>query len=290
MFGGPDFLYANAFFPNAETYILAGLEEPGEFPNLDSVPKASLAYELTSLRSSFNSLFSYSFFKTREMRSTLYRRHLTGTIPVLYVFLARSGKTIKTVRMIELAPDGVLRAADSGSGSAPKANPDLARGVEITFTGSDGRLQTLYYFRTDLSNDGVARSGFLKFCARYESGDSLLKSASYLPHSANFSEVRGFLLSHSAAILQDDTGVPLKHLDANSWAVKAFGRYVRPLSIFPGAYQPAMQHLFDNERAGPLPFSIGYRWRDRSSSMILAERIQLAPVRNALRSERLAGR
>ena len=30
MFGGPDFLYANLFFPQAKTYILAGLEPVGQ--------------------------------------------------------------------------------------------------------------------------------------------------------------------------------------------------------------------------------------------------------------------
>jgi hypothetical protein len=272
LFSGPDFLYANAFFPKAETYILAGLEYPGEIPNIAELSKSSVPHELSALRGSLSSVFSYSFFKTREMRLTLYRHHLTGTIPVLYVFLARSGKTIKSVNMVSLDKDGALQPADRADEHEQEGLPNAAKGVAITFTGDDNRLRTLYYFRTDLSNDGVAKSGFLRFCASFGFGDSLLKSASYLPHSRNFSEVRDFLLTRSAAILQDDTGVPLKDFDANDWAVKPFGHYVRPISIFPGAYQPAMQRLFATEHARPLPFSIGYRWRDRNSSMILAER------------------
>lgn len=34
MFSGPDFLYATSFFPNASTYVLAGLEPVGEIPDL----------------------------------------------------------------------------------------------------------------------------------------------------------------------------------------------------------------------------------------------------------------
>ncbi len=34
MFAGPDFLYANIFFPYANTYILAGLEPVGQVPDL----------------------------------------------------------------------------------------------------------------------------------------------------------------------------------------------------------------------------------------------------------------
>ena len=37
MFSGPDFLYATSFFPNASTYILAGLEPVGSVPDLTSL-------------------------------------------------------------------------------------------------------------------------------------------------------------------------------------------------------------------------------------------------------------
>ena len=37
MFGGPDFLYATSFFPNASTYVLAGLEPIGDVPSLTSL-------------------------------------------------------------------------------------------------------------------------------------------------------------------------------------------------------------------------------------------------------------
>ena len=34
MFSGPDFLYATSFFPNASTYVLAGLEPVGAVSDL----------------------------------------------------------------------------------------------------------------------------------------------------------------------------------------------------------------------------------------------------------------
>ena len=42
MFSGPDFLYAHAFFPNASTYILAGLEPVGQVPDLSKVAPGNL--------------------------------------------------------------------------------------------------------------------------------------------------------------------------------------------------------------------------------------------------------
>ena len=42
MFSGPDFLYANAFFPEAKTYLLSGLEPVGAVPNVTERTVAAL--------------------------------------------------------------------------------------------------------------------------------------------------------------------------------------------------------------------------------------------------------
>ena len=41
MFSGPDFLYANAFFPNASTYVMSGLEPIGSVPDLTKLSRDS---------------------------------------------------------------------------------------------------------------------------------------------------------------------------------------------------------------------------------------------------------
>ena len=145
------------------------------------------------------------------------------------------------------------------------------RGVRIVFAGSDGAKGTLYYFSTDLSNGGVKNSGFLKFCATLAPGDSLIKSASYLLHSGNFSTVRDFLLANSATIIQDDSGIPLADYDPKKWRLLPFGRYVGPIGKFPGRYQRKYVELF--RRAQPMDFGIGYRWRSYQSNLLLAVKV-----------------
>src|SRR5262249_57395377 len=82
----------------------------------------------------------------------------------------------------------------------------------------DPRVEkTLYYLSTDLSNSGVKASGFLKFCETLAPGNSLIKSASYLLHSGNFTTVRKFILANSATIIQDDSGVPLAYYNQKKW-------------------------------------------------------------------------
>jgi len=42
MFSGPDFLYADAFYSNATTYVLSALEPPGSVPDLTRLPRGGV--------------------------------------------------------------------------------------------------------------------------------------------------------------------------------------------------------------------------------------------------------
>jgi len=71
MFSGPDFLYATSFFPNASTYVLAGLEPVGGVPDLTSLNPLVINGELRNLEISMGSLFNFSFFVTHNMKTQL---------------------------------------------------------------------------------------------------------------------------------------------------------------------------------------------------------------------------
>jgi hypothetical protein len=271
MFSGPDFLYANAFFPNAATYVLSGLEPVGSVPDLTAL-RGAVAPNLRQLEASLSSILSYSFFITKHMKSDLRAGRVNGTLPILYVFLARSGKTIREVVPVRLDGNGAAQLD-------PDAGRGVAQGVKITFAGTDGEAKTLYYFSTNLANDGVKSSGFLKFCQTLAPGDSLIKSASYLLHSGGFTAVRDFLLANSAVLVQDDSGVPVAYYDPKKWELQPFGRYLGPISIFPGKYQAKYAVLFRNSR--PIDFGIGYRWRPNDSNLLLAVRTSAEPTEPA---------
>jgi len=108
MFSGPDFLYADVFFPEATTYVLSGLEPVGGMPDV-SQSRRSLSGTLANIRSSLGPVMSYGFFITKHIKRQLRRGEFTGTLPLLYVFLARLGKTISHVTLISLDKDGVER-------------------------------------------------------------------------------------------------------------------------------------------------------------------------------------
>ncbi len=266
MFSGPDFLYADAFFGGASTYVLSGLEPVGQVPDLGALPPRAVGSELRGLQGSLNSVLSYSFFITKKMKTQLRDGRLTGTLPILYTFLARSGKTVKETTLVSLNPDGTVSPLEGplAKGASP--------GAKLVFTAGSGPDQTLYYFNTDLSDYGLKTSGFMAFCKGLGTGDSFVKSASYLMHSDNFSLVRGFIVENTRTLVQDDSGGPVRFLGEKGWKLSAFGRYVQPLGIFPRTYQPKMRDLFAKGRATPLDFGIGYRWRPNESNLLLAVR------------------
>jgi hypothetical protein len=246
MFSGPDFLYAHAFFPNARTYILAGLEPVGQVPDLSRVPPDVLAGELSALRASMHTILQTHYFITKDMRTDLGRTNLGGTLPILYVFLARRGCTVLDTTYIK----------------------SPAEGVKINFTNA-GRTQTLYYFKTDLSG---GKSNFLAWCAAQGPGLSLLKAASYLMHGEGFAGVRNFLLEHSRVIIQDDSGIPLRAFPKN-WKVDCYGRYVPHVEMFGKFRQPDLAAIYDRQPPpAELGFAFGYHWQIDRGILMMATR------------------
>lgn len=266
MFSGPDFLYANAFFPNASTYVLSGLERTGPIPDVTKLRGSALPAALGHLKVSLRQVLSHSYFITSQMGAHLSRGQLNGTLPLLYVFLARSGKTVRDVSYVQLEPDGTIKPYEAaGPGAIPRA-------VKIVFSGGGDKEQTLYYFSTNLANNGVAKSGFLTFCETLGTGDSFVKSASYLLHGGAFASVREFMLKYSTHILQDDTGIPVSQFKEDTWSLQPFGRYTRPIPVFARNYQSRLKALFDQSKPAVLDFGIGYKWRAGQSNLMLATR------------------
>ena len=139
MFSGPDFLYADAFYSKATTYVLSALEPPGSVPDLTKLPRGGVGAALYDVEHSLGSILSFSFFITKQMKVDLRAGEVSGTLPILYVFLARSGKTIRDVSPVALDDNGVVHPANENAGK------NATRGVRIIFAGSDGQERTLYF-------------------------------------------------------------------------------------------------------------------------------------------------
>lgn len=267
MFSGPDFLYANVLFPNASTYVFCGLEPAGAIPDVTALPRGSLAPSLSNLRKSLNAVLSFSFFLTKDMKVDLRATQLSGTLPVLYVFIARTGNVIKDVELVGLNHEGEFTADGA---STP--------GVKIVFSRGAAPPQTLYYFSTDLSDYGIRnRPGFIRFCKKLGNGNSLVKAASYLMHMNEFSGVRDFLLANSKTMVEDDSGIPYRFFSPDQWDILFLGRYPGPIKMFENRFQADLWRAFKAANPPPLTFSFGYRWHPSESSVIVATSLNSVP-------------
>ncbi len=243
-FSGPDFLYAHTLFPNASTYILCGTEPVGTVPDITQMQPGHIAADLANVRKSLDTLLTTHYFITKDMRVDLTRGNISGTLPLLYFFLARTGCTIHSVQT---------------TGSS----------VQIDFRGPGGKSQTVYYVKTDLSNGG-GNEQFFSFCKKHAPGASLVKSASYLMHGDSFSKVRNWLLANSTIIIQDDSGIPFRSFDPKRWTVRLFGVYDSPINLFKEHYQADLAEAYQRANPAPLGFAFGYAWQKEKGLLIQA--------------------
>ena len=264
MFSGPDFLYVDQFFPKASVYVLCGKESMGPPP--DPLRVTNLGAALHNLQEAMHSSLRFSFFITKDMKVSLDSQELKGTLPILYVFLARANKSIKDVTYGSLNEGGSFQQSRPGSGETP--------GVRIDYIDNhSGQQQTLYYFTTDISDGGIASTpGFLRFCDHFGVGCSFLKSSSYLIFEEGFNRIRSFILDHSHTIVQDDAGIPLADFNRDKWNIRVFGNYIGPIEIFKQHYQPKLMELYQQSSPPPLEFNFGYRWNYKESNLIVAQR------------------
>lgn len=266
MFSGPDFLYVDQFFPRASVYVLCGKESMGPPP--DPLRIANLSGALGNLENAMKSSLSTTYFITKDMKVDLHEQNLNGVLPILYAFIARADKSINRVTF------GSLNSTGAFQESAPGTKGGSIPGVRINYTDNQtGNSQTLYYFTTDISDGGIKSTpGFLKFCERFGTGSSFLKSSSYLMFEAGFATIRNFILAHSNRIVQDDSGIPLAYFDPAKWNLRLFGNYLGPIEIFKQHFQPKLQELFAQSNPPPLDFGFGYRWNSREANLIVADR------------------
>ncbi len=254
-FSGPDFLYADTFYPDCNNYVLISLEPAESIPDLQSVPLALLQNTLQNIEVSLNTLLNVGYFETQELREYSQRSQLKGVLPIIFVFLARSGKEILNVDYNSLGKGGT-------------------RGVKITFLDpATGVHKNLYYFAADLSDEGLKRnSAVLRFCSSLGPTNSFLKAASYLLHQNGFNIVRNYLLGVSASILEDDSGIPLRYCTPEKWTLRFFGSYTGPINLFKNFYQPDLRQYYAMSSPRPLTFGFGYHYNRQDATLILAVR------------------
>jgi len=269
-FSGPDFLNAFELFPNADNYLMFGLEQIGDLPTKDKLKGWYLDAYLTGVRNGLSEIFSRNYFITSRMSGAL-NGQVKGVLPILSVFLARTGNEIMSIQKVYLQKDG--RALDK---PFQDNSLQLFSGVHIIFKNSNRELtQHIYYFSVDVSDAPLLyKTELLKFIKDMPQKVTLVKSASYLLHTNNFMTIRQLIIDESIAVLQDDTGVPYKYFPASAWDLQLYGKYAKPIADFNYGYQPDLNQKFvtDAAQVKPIDFTFGYHWWTDNSSILYFKR------------------
>ncbi len=274
-FAGADILNAYTFFPHAKQFVMVGLEPVGSLPDLGGKHyKDSLNTYFHSINTALYSILNFSFFRTKAMRVDLNKpNELNGTIHILLLFLTRTGNTIANITPVSIHTDGSLARYETFG--AMKKDSLKAKGVEICFLDADSVMKKVYYFSTNIANDGMkSNPGFSAFIKGMGHYNTYLKSASCLMHEAGFSSIRNLILDGSNYVLEDDSGIPLKFFtEKGNWDYTYYGVYTGAYEIFHHNFQ---KDLSDAYKAGKnvktLPFGIGYKFQKGQSNLMLAKK------------------
>ena len=267
-FAGPDFLNAWWLFPECETFVLFGLEHIGEVPRIESMTRPQMERLMGDVRAATADFFDRNYFITENMTRQLRTAQLRGVVPLMMISMAVSGLDILRIVPLDIT---------SADGARPRTKGRSLRalkGVTIEFMQpGSGVVRRVHYFSGDATDRGLARyPEFLAYVRSLGPATTFLKSASYLLHSKDFSQLRDALLDVSGYLVQDDSGLPYAMLVARGWQMQLHGRYDVPIPPFERAFQPALYRAYGEQKPDKLPFTFGYQYHDyrdeRSNVMV----------------------
>jgi hypothetical protein len=270
-FSGPDVLVLTIFFPNNANSVMVALEPAGALPNRARIEKRGAADYLAGIREAVYSELHRSFFITREMDRNFRGEVTDGLLPPILLLLTRSHHTILDCRYVRLDDQGNIIERALGYKAPGKIGN---KGVEIEYASdADNSIHKLYYFSVNLDDNHLKlNKPFLAYLSGLKGMTTYFKATSYMTHQKGFSMICDQVLAGSAAVLQDDSGIPYKYFKAAPWQVQLYGEYEKPYEPFGFRQQPDLRAAYRNSKAKPLSFRIGYGFAKIPSNLLLATR------------------
>lgn len=277
-FSGPDALVATEYFPHAAVYSFAALEPAGTLPPADQILNKDLDDYLEAMRSTMASELGRSFFITRQMDKQFRGQVTDGLLLPILQLLVRTNHSILGFRYIRLDENGnVIDRTLDYHATTRYGN----KGVQIEFrSDADQSIHQLYYFSVNLADDRLTENKpFQAYVRSLKGATTMFKSTSYMLHHKEFSLIRNLVLDNSAAVLQDDSGIPYRMFDSSRWKLQLYGDYDHPYGSFKYMEQVDLREAYHQPGTKPLPMHIGYGYRKITSNLLLARKI--APVTQA---------
>lgn len=274
-FSGPDFPNAYTLFPKANTYILIGLEAGGFDPDIESMSDQKISSGLSILNSSLSTISSRNYFMTNNMKVDISKSVFRGTTSVFLSYFGYLKIKPYSIKNFVLSNEGEIKYLSKEEINKKSSFKEGELSVEFDFLDPvDGSKKKLYFISTNISNFGFKTyPGTLKFLNKFDSFAVPVKAASYLLHYDSFTDMRDFLLSKAELFVMDDTGPRIKDLQAlNNFDIKVFGRYTRPIGLWPEKVQPDLRKIHEEQKPEKINFLYGYGTADKQQHIMVVTR------------------
>jgi len=271
-FSGPDFVFANSFFPYCKDYIFFGLENPGSIPQLKNLQDSTLKAYLENLRYSLQYTNKNGYFLTKQMKEIFKNVLLDGATQLILFYISKFGYDVTEFQPFYLDPFG-----NPVNQEKIILTDKNVQGIRIGFKDEDVN-KTLYYFQLDVSNINLTEHlEFVFFLNSFKNKITYMKSASYLLHRKEFTMIKDIVLTQSFKILQDDSGIPFESLQNADYNIDIFGNYTKTINLFKERYQSDLRNAVSGTlKKSDLPFNIGYNVQFDETVLIYAKNNRLA--------------
>lgn len=272
-FSGPDFPNVYTLYPEVEKYILIGLEASGKVPDLENMSSEKIDRGFKELVESLANISKLNYFMTNSMKKNVSASIFKGTTPIFLAYFGLLGLKPCSIQPIDLDKNGEIHYLTENEISQNERYKQGYFSLEIIFYDPlQNKNKTLYFFSKNVSNTALQKNAsLLDFIKRQVSFVSTFKAASFLLHYSTFSMVRDLVVQNSEMIVMDDTGPPIKNLKEN-FNIRVYGKYTRPISLWPEMYQPELMRLHKEQSPPPIKFKYGYGTLHRTYHILVAVR------------------
>jgi hypothetical protein len=271
-FSGGDFIHVNSLYPNASEYFLVAREDVGEIPNLYEKDKDYVNTYLSDIDTVLRDIYNKSYFITKNMvEDTKKRTLVNGMLPLIVWAAAITDHDVVSLKYLSVSETGeLIPFSDTTMGKKPDA-AEVVLKVKAT-----NKLKKVTYLSCDISDEGFTNTNRFKTLIINKvpaRANSFVKSASYLMHYSSFKQIRNIVLEKSKYLIQDDTGIPIKYFNTDTFAIELFGIYEMPVKDFDqSVFQKDLNAAYKDSTKykGDLNFSLGYHWGSRKQNQMIA--------------------
>jgi hypothetical protein len=282
-FGGADLLHALAAYPHASRITTLSLEWVGDPRAITTMDSGALRSNLSKQHSFLTKLFQVNHSRTVDLQSlnaspipaplvfALAALELHGYEPIT----ARWFRLDEAGQVVYLTPSAIAAFDATPEGRRPRDRNIFFANVELQFRKSDipnAPVQVWRHMRANLHDSELRGSPVARYIAGEGPFAGLMKAASYLIWSPNFSVIRDLMLDHMTWMISESSGVGPAHAAAKGFRQQVWGRFVG--SMFGGAREVEVQmiDLWKKSPERPLPVQFGYPDRAENNHLLVTYR------------------